>query len=97
MEPLPPIDEPSNEGQYLEMAAHLKETYDLISAKLFKNELQLLDLKKDLCSAYGVIRLLDSLSDHMNLPHQFLTLIECLRGTLSDSMDTHIFDLDLVN
>ena len=97
MEPLPPIDEPSNEGQYLEMAAHLKETYDLISAKLFKNELQLLDLKKDLCTAYGVVRLLDSLSDQMNLPHQFLTLIECLRGSLSDSMDTHIFDLDLVN
>ena len=90
MEPLPPIDEPSNEGQYLEMAAHLKETYDL-------NELQLLDLKKDLCTAYGVVRLLDSLSDQMNLPHQFLTLIECLRGTLSDSMDTHIFDLDMAN
>ena len=97
MEPLPPIDEPSNEGQYLEMAQHLKETYDLISAKLFKNELQLLDLKKDLCTAYGVVRLLDSLSDQMNLPHQFLTLIEMLRGTLSDSMDTHIFDLDMAN
>ena len=97
MEPLPPIDEPSNEGQYLEMAAHLKETYDLISAKLFKNELQLLDLKKDLCTAYGVVRLLDSLSDQMNLPHQFITCIELLRGTLSDSMDTHIFDIDLSN
>ena len=86
MEPLPQIDEPSNEGQYLEMANQLKETYDIISAKLFKNELQLLDLKKDLCTAYGVIRLLDSLSDQMNLPHQFLTLIEC-----------HIFDLDMAN
>ena len=92
-----PIDEPENEGEYISMAAHLKETYDLISAKLFKNEMKLLELKKDLCAAYGVIRLLDSLSEQMDLPHEFLTLIECLRGTISDSMDTHIFDLDMVN
>lgn len=87
----------NNEGDYLDMANQLKETYDLISDKLFKNEMILLELKKDLCSAYGVIRLLDALCDNMNLPHQFITCIELLRGTLSDSMDTHIFDIDLSN
>jgi|TARA_R110000796_G_scaffold86328_1_gene186857 hypothetical protein len=97
MEHLPQIDVPSTEGEYINMANQLKETYDLISEKLFKNEMKLLDLKKDLCCAYGIIRLLDSLTDQMQLPHQFLTLVECLRGTLSDSMDTHVFDLDMAN
>ena len=32
-----------------------------------------------------------------NLPHEFTTILECLRGTLSDSMDSHIFDIDLSN
>ena len=92
-----PIDEPKNEHEYLEMAAHLKETYDLMSDKLFKSDMVILGLKKDLCCAYGVVRLLDSLSDQMSLPHQFITLIEMLRGTLSDSMDEHLFGIDLAN
>ena len=91
------MTEPENEGEYIDMANQLKETYDLISAKLFKTDMLLLDLKKDLCTAYGVIRLLDSLSDQLDLPHEFTTILECLRGTLSDSMDTHIFDIDLSN
>ena len=49
-----PIDEenvPINDGEYLEMVNHLKNTYDEISTKLFASEMQLMDLKKDLMLA----------------------------------------------
>lgn len=92
-----PIDEPNDsmtEGQYIEMANHLKNTYDEISAKLFASEMELMDLKKDLMTAYGVIRLIDNLLEHIiEVPHELTVLVEVLRGELSDNIDKYIFGM----
>ena len=92
-----PIDEenvPINDGEYLEMVNHLKNTYDEISAKLFASEMELMDLKKDLMTAYGVIRLIDNLLEHIiEVPHELTVLVEVLRGELSDNIDKFIFGM----
>tara|TARA_R110000765_G_scaffold386637_1_gene478704 strand:- start:455 stop:766 length:312 start_codon:yes stop_codon:yes gene_type:complete len=92
-----PIDEknePINEGQYIEMANHLKETYDKISEKLFRSEIINMELKKEIMTAYGLIRIIDNIVDHLQeVPHEIVVLVECLRGHLSDTIDKEIFNI----
>jgi len=85
----------SNDQQYLEMSAQLKESYDKFENE--KNELraQNLDMKKDLMAIYGLARALDIyysdyVSDDNNTIMEYL--IESLRSSLSGSIDAHILD-----
>ena len=53
------------EGQYLELCNDLKDKYDTITNKLKRIESMELNMKKDLITAYGVVRMLDHLiSNH---------------------------------
>ena len=97
MEPLPPppLDEPNvpiNDGEYLEMVNHLKATYDEMAEKLFRKDMEIMDLKKDLMTAYGIIRLVDNLLERLgDVPHELTILIEVLRGELSNNIDKYLF------
>tara|TARA_R110000772_G_scaffold52353_1_gene120030 strand:+ start:2523 stop:2831 length:309 start_codon:yes stop_codon:yes gene_type:complete len=90
----PSPSQPMNEGEYLEMANHLKITYDSISAKLFKCDIKIMELKKELMTAYGFIRVIDNIADNIyDIPTELVVLIDCLRSHLSESIDKQIFNI----
>ena len=84
------------EQEYLEMVNQLKDKYDEITDKLDRIELQELDMKKDLITAYGVVRMLDNLISNSHIPYdnEVVTIVEVLRGLLSNCMDRHIFHIE---
>ncbi len=83
-----------NEGQYLELVNQLKLKYDEIEAKMTSIEQLEKIMKKDLITAYGVVRLLDHLMDTnpVGYDNEMIVLVEMLRGVLSDSVDRHILN-----
>ena len=84
------------EGEYLELCNDLKTKYDEITDKLDRIELQELDMKKDFISCYGVVRMLDNLISNSHIPYdnEVVTIVEVLRGLLSNCMDRHIFHIE---
>ena len=87
-------DDKMTEQQYIEMSNHLKETYDKISEKLFRSEIKIIDLKKDLITVYGLVRTIDNILDNLyEVPHVVVVLVECLRSHLSDVMDKELFNI----
>ena len=93
-EPIDEKDDKMTEQQYIEMSNHLKETYDKISEKLFRSEIKIIDLKKDLITVYGLVRIIDNILDNLyEVPHEVVVLIECLRSHISDIMDKELFNI----
>ena len=87
-------EEPINDGQYLEMADHLKKLYDDIEQKNIKLELEKIELKKILITSYGLVRLVDNFVDVIhNVPTELEVLVSTLRGYLSEETDKHIFNI----
>ena len=84
------------EQEYLEMVNQLKDKYDEITDKLDRIELLELDMKKDLITAYGVVRMLDNLisNSHIGYDNEVVVIVEVLRGLMSNSMDRHIFHIE---
>ena len=84
------------EGEYLELCNDLKNKYDEITDKLDRIELLELDMKKDLITAYGVVRMLDNLisNSHIGYDNEVVVIVEVLRGLMSNSMDRHIFHIE---
>jgi hypothetical protein len=80
------------EGEYLDLVKQLKDKYDEIEAKLETIEKRDKELRKDFISAYGIARLLDHLIDINPVGYdvEVVTLVECLRGFLSDSIDKNV-------
>ena len=80
------------EGQYLELVAQLQEKYTEIEAKMSTIERLEKIMKKDLITAYGVVRLLDHLIDTsvVGYDNEVVVLVEMLRGILSDCVDRHL-------
>lgn len=87
------------EQDYLDMVQQLKEKYDMITSKLEKIELMELDMKKDLMSVYGVVRMLDHLISTSMVPYdnEIMVIVEVLRGMMSDMMDRHILLIEQAN
>ena len=87
------------EGEYLEMVQQLKDKYDMITSKLDKIESMELNMKKDLITAYGVVRMLDHLisTSHIGYDNEVMTIVEVLRGMLSDMMDRHVLSIEQGN
>ncbi len=82
-----------NDQALIEMADQLKKTYDEITFKLEKLQLENIELKKHLVSAYGFCRVLDMIStDSYDIQPEILILIETLRAYLSTIMDNTIFN-----
>ena len=84
----------TNEGHLLEMSNHFKELYEKLTEDNEKQKKEITDLKKYLISVYGIVRVLDEIfSLTFEAPPDSATLIEVLRGYLSDFMDEHVFNL----
>ena len=83
-----------NEGEYLELVGQLKLKYDEIEEKMATVARLETIIKKDLITAYGVVRLVDHLLDTnpIGYDNEMVVLIEMLRGVLSDSVDKHIIN-----
>lgn len=82
------------EGEYLELVAQLKLKYDEIEAQMATVTRLEKVIKKDLITAYGVVRLVDHLLDTnpIGYDNEMVVLIEMLRGVLSDAVDKHIIN-----
>ena len=80
------------EGDYLDLANQLKDKYDEVEKKLESIERREKQLIKDFMTAYGVVRLLDHLIDINPIGYdvEVVTLVESLRGFLSNSIDDHV-------
>tara|TARA_R110000764_G_scaffold167478_1_gene254649 strand:+ start:481 stop:771 length:291 start_codon:yes stop_codon:yes gene_type:complete len=87
------VSEPKNEGQYLELCNQLKETYDTISEKCFRLEMEQIEHKKILMCCYGLIRSIDNMTEHVDIPIELLNLIETLRGFMSGVVEYHILGI----
>ncbi len=81
-------NEPTS-NEYLEMANHAKELVEIAEAKmnLYKN--QNIELKKNLLTAYGSVRVLDHFVG-IDCPEEINMLVEILRGYLSDLCEKYI-------
>ena len=81
-----------NEGEYLELVGQLKLKYDDIEAQMMSIARLEKMMKKDLLTAFGVVRLLDHLIDSsvVGYDNEVVVLVELLRGLLSDCVDKHI-------
>jgi hypothetical protein len=102
-EPLPPPPLPEgseiNEQEYIEMSNHFKKLYDNLSDKNFEKDIKIMEIKKELITVYGFIRVIDNILERIyEVPHEIIVLVECLRGHLSDIIDKEIFkikDIDI--
>ena len=86
-----------NENDILEMSNTLKDKYDKLENKEQEIKIKLQEITKLLCVSYGCARLLDELSDQVELPESMDYLVGALRSQLSnilfenDLFSTEIF------
>ena len=72
----------------------IDEPNDTMEEKLLISEIKIIDLKKELMTSYGLIRVIDNLIDHLcEVPHEVVVLVELLRAQLSDTIDKEIFNI----
>ncbi len=77
-------EKPMTEQMLIEAMDQLKEKFDLNEYLMKKMENRLLDLKKELFTSYGLIRLIDNMvHQSYDIDSDIITLIESLRGHLS--------------
>ena len=82
---------PEDEGDYLEMVAHLKQLYDEITLKCSLLENKEKEYKKIIMTVYGLSRVIDTICDScFEVPPELNILIETLRAFCSDSITEHI-------
>jgi len=75
-----------------EMADQLKEKYDEIMMKNLKHEVQNKDLKKDLMSLYGLLRIIDNMTnDEYEIDPHLEGFISLARSMASAMIDEHFF------
>ena len=87
------------EGMYLDAMDQLQKKFNENEEKMTELAEMIQNLKKEIISAYGVIRLIDNYIDPTNIDFSVKTLIDCLRGFLSDlvdQMDTSIVVVPVV-
>ena len=84
-------EKPMTEGYYLEAMEQLKEKYDLNEYLMKKMEMRLTEIKKELCSAYGLVRVLDNMIGKCyGVDSDIITISESLRGHLSSVFEDMI-------
>jgi len=76
------------EGEYLEMANQLKESFDKKEKEMITINNENEELKKNLISVYGYVRILDYVVSSSNeIDFELKGMIDILRGFLSDLYD----------
>ena len=86
-----PEEKPMAEGYYLEAMEQLKEKFDMNEYLMKKIQKQNLELKKELITAFGCIRIIDNLIHQCyNCDGDIISLSESLRGHLSTAVEDFI-------
>ncbi len=80
-----------NDGMYLDAMNQLKEINDKREKETEKHKRELSELKKELISAYGIVRLIDMMYSDADEPlNEISILIETLREYLSQFVENKI-------
>ena len=80
-----------SEGMYLDAMNQLKEINDKREKETIKQREELLELRKELISAYGIVRLIDMMYQDAGEPiNEISILIETLREYLSQFVEAKI-------
>ncbi len=80
-----------SEGMYLDAMNQLKEINDKREKESIKQREELLELRKELISAYGIVRLIDMMYQDAGEPiNEISILIETLREYLSQFVEAKI-------
>lgn len=82
-----------NEGMYLDAMNQLKELNEKREEENRKNKEELIQLKKELISCYGIVRILDNLHENHPLDENSVEVkivIETLRDYLSQFVEENI-------
>ena len=99
-----PISE-MNEGLYLEAMNQLKEMNDIREKENKRHKTELIALKKELISAYGIVRVLDNIYENSFAPEvlplgasdepaiEVKIIIETLREYLSQFVEENILNI----
>ena len=84
------------EQDYLQLAQDSKNKYDELQNIISKKDDELLDIKKELISCYGYIRILDNLYNQQPETEPNITImLEVLRDFMSQfTEDTILFNLN---
>ena len=88
-------NEIKNDNEYMEFSEMMKQQYEELQAEKKLTEMENYELKKELMTIYGLIRVLDTcISDLHNIPNFIVELAERTRGGLSSVMDKYIFNIE---
>tara|TARA_R110002153_G_scaffold187910_1_gene340908 strand:- start:180 stop:488 length:309 start_codon:yes stop_codon:yes gene_type:complete len=80
-----------NDGMYLDAMNQLKEINDKREKETIKQREELMELRKELISAYGIVRLIDMMYQDAGEPiNEISILIETLREYLSQFVEAKI-------
>lgn len=82
------------EKAYLDLANESKEKFDEMNLEKIKLQEEITQLKKELITTYGMVRIIDNLYGEQDEDYReptIETLIDCLRSYLSDFFDDSIF------
>ena len=87
-EPPKTEEKPMTEQMYLDLVDQLKDKYDMNEYMMKKIQIQNMELKKDLMTAFGCIRILDGLiHNSYNCDGDIVTMCESLRAHLSNTIE----------
>ena len=87
-------NEIKNDNEYLEFSNQMKDQFNELEAEKKLTEMENYELKKEIVTIYGLIRVLDTcISDLHNIPNFVAELTERTRGGLSSVMDKYIFNI----
>tara|TARA_R110001606_G_scaffold90692_5_gene202581 strand:- start:1799 stop:2062 length:264 start_codon:yes stop_codon:yes gene_type:complete len=82
------------EKAYLDLANESKEKFDEMNLEKIKLQEEITQLKKELITTYGMVRIIDNLYGEQDEDYReptIETLIDCLRSYLSEFFDNSIF------
>tara|TARA_R110001632_G_scaffold92849_3_gene198114 strand:+ start:1249 stop:1515 length:267 start_codon:yes stop_codon:yes gene_type:complete len=86
-----------NEGLYLEAMNQLKEMNDIREKENKRHKTELIALKKELISAYGIVRVLDNIYENSFASDEpaieVKIIIETLREYLSQFVEENILNI----
>lgn len=80
------------EGEYLELCDQLKEKYEKHQIEMNLMKIKNKQLIKELITSYGMIRLIDNLTEETMIEMQIKIMIESLRSHLSNIFDNYSLD-----
>ena len=83
--------EEMNDGMYLDAMNQLKDKFLMVEDEIKSYKDDIIAIKKELITFYGLIRVIDEISEDSIIDPFLKDMIECSRGRLSSFMDTYIF------